>query len=140
MGMIIEIPDWARIGKDIEVKDVDLIRGDDRNVWYKERIISFGYDGVFHQAYNCPIYYTKFKQFNKTIRNVGDTEMKRPDPKFKHLDCVTLKGVGGLGRIKKYYFDEKENEYMYYISDCYSMHDDPRPVSESRLERVSDDC
>lgn len=66
--MTIEIPDWARIGKIIYVKDVKRDRGDDPNEWYKEYIIAYGYDGIFHQAHNCPLYYSKFSEYGKTIR------------------------------------------------------------------------
>ena len=66
--MIIELPDWARIGVQVLVKDIHKIRGDNRNAWYTETIIGFGYDGVFHQAHNCPIYYTKFDEYGKIIK------------------------------------------------------------------------
>lgn len=64
----IELPDWARIGVTVLVKDYDCIRGDNPEHWYREKIIAFGYDGVFHQAHNCPMYYTKFSEYNKTIK------------------------------------------------------------------------
>ena len=38
------------------------------NEWYTERIVAFGYDGVFHQAHNCPMYFTKLNQYGKTIK------------------------------------------------------------------------
>ena len=66
--MKIEIPDWARIGLEVKVKDVDCIRGDKSNHWYTETIIAFGYNGVFHQAHNCHIYYTPFSEYGKTIK------------------------------------------------------------------------
>ena len=66
--MTIELPDWARIGNIIEVRDYALKRGDDSNHWYRERIISFGYNGVFHQAAYCPVYFTEFEEYGKTIR------------------------------------------------------------------------
>ena len=68
---IIQLPNWARIDKTILVKDFDCIRGDNPNDWYKEKIIGFGYDGVFHQAHNCPMYYSKFTEYGKTIKECG---------------------------------------------------------------------
>ena len=70
--MIIELPRWARIGNTVLVKDVDMIRGDNPTHWYTEKIISFGYDGVFHQAPACPVYYTKFDEYGKTIKLKGE--------------------------------------------------------------------
>lgn len=68
--MKIELPDWAKIGATVLVKDVHLDRGDNPNAWYKETIISFGYDGVFVQTHNCPIYYYKFSDYGKIIKEV----------------------------------------------------------------------
>lgn len=69
---VIEIPNWCKIGRLVEIKDIRCIRGDDKNHWYKECIISFGYDGFFHKAYNCPVYYTEFEEFGKTVRLVEE--------------------------------------------------------------------
>lgn len=65
---IIVLPPWARIGVWVLIKDVQRIRGDDPNEWWSEKIVGFGYDGVFHQACNCPVYYTKFSEYGKTIK------------------------------------------------------------------------
>lgn len=62
--MIIEIPDWCVIGKCVEWH-APYITG---NEWVREVIISYGYDGFFHQAHNCPVYYSKFTEFGKQIR------------------------------------------------------------------------
>lgn len=70
--MIIELPSWARIGATVLVKDTKMIRGDSPNNWYTEKIISFGYNGVFHQAKDCPVYFTEFKQYGKTIKLKGE--------------------------------------------------------------------
>ena len=70
--MIIELPDWARIGAEVLVKDTKMTRGDRPNDWYIEKIIAFGYDGVFHQAKNCPMYFTEFNQYGKTIKLKGE--------------------------------------------------------------------
>lgn len=64
--MIIEVPDWCLIGKHIEWQMYDPDYGDVR--WFKEKILTFGYDGFFHQAYNCPVYYSKFSEYGNTIR------------------------------------------------------------------------
>ena len=66
--MTINLPDWARIGLTVLIKDEDCIRGDNPNDWYREEIIAFGYNGVFHQAHNCPIYFTEFSEYGKTIK------------------------------------------------------------------------
>ena len=70
--IVIELPDWARIGATVEVKDVRCDRGDEPNRWFREKIISFGYDGVFTQAHDCPVYYYKFDDWGKKIRYPKD--------------------------------------------------------------------
>jgi len=70
--MAIELPNWARIGAEVLVKDIWMIRGDNPKEWYVEKIIAFGYDGVFHQAHNCPMYFTEFNQYGKTIKLKGE--------------------------------------------------------------------
>lgn len=70
--LIIEVPDWAKIGNWVLVKDKWKIRGDDDNKWYPERILSYGYDGVFHQACCCPVYFTPFSEYGKTIKLKDD--------------------------------------------------------------------
>lgn len=68
MSRVIEIPDWCRINELIEIKDVNKIRGDDPKAWYLERIKGYGDGGFFHQAYNCPVYFTPFNEWGKTVR------------------------------------------------------------------------
>lgn len=65
--MIIEVPDWCIIGKFVEWNEPDITG----NEWVKEKILSYGRDGFFHQASYCPIYYTKFTEYGKTIREVN---------------------------------------------------------------------
>lgn len=43
--MIIEVPEWAEIGKLIEFKMYDKNHG--KQKWFREKIISYGNDGVF---------------------------------------------------------------------------------------------
>lgn len=62
--MIINVPDWCLIGKYIEWSD-PVVTGYE---WVREKIISYGVDGFFHQAYNCPVYYSKFDEYGKTVR------------------------------------------------------------------------
>ena len=64
----INVPEWASIGNFVMVKDVECIRGKDQNKWYREKILGYGYDGIFHQATNCPVYYTRFSEYGKTIK------------------------------------------------------------------------
>jgi hypothetical protein len=38
--------------------------------WVREKIISYGVDGFFHQAHNCPVYYSRFSEYGDYIREV----------------------------------------------------------------------
>ena len=60
----ITIPDWCVIGNVIEWSEPEITGMD----WVKETIHSYGMDGFFHSAHNCPMYYTKFAEFGKTVR------------------------------------------------------------------------
>ena len=62
--MILEIPDWCTIGKYIEWNALHITGYD----WVREKIISYGTCGFFHQAYGCPIYFSEFSEYGKTIR------------------------------------------------------------------------
>ena len=70
--MTIEIPDWAIIGNYVEVRDSTGVRTGDINEWCIERILSYGVDGVFTQAHNCPVYYTKFSDYGINIREIKE--------------------------------------------------------------------
>lgn len=63
---------------------------------------------------------------------------KLPEPKFRRFaDSVRLKRNHWVrGHVKDYYYDKKRKEYMYLISNPYTMKDDNRPIPESELERV----
>ena len=67
---IIEVPDWAAIGNTVLIRDTECDRGDDPSRQYPERIISYGYDGIFTQAYNCPVYFTPFSSFGDRIKTL----------------------------------------------------------------------
>lgn len=62
--MIIEIPDWCVIGKSVEWKAPHFTGYE----WVRETILSYGMDGFFHQGSDCPVYYTKFSEYGKTVR------------------------------------------------------------------------
>ena len=64
--MILEIPNWCIIGKTI-LWNAPHITG---RKWTREKIISYGMDGFFHQYPNCPIYYSKFSEYGKTIKEL----------------------------------------------------------------------
>ena len=64
--MIIEVPDWCVIGKFIEFQIYDPMTN--KIVWYKDKIVSYGVDGFFHQGYCCPVYYNKFEDYGKSVR------------------------------------------------------------------------
>ena len=65
--MTIEVPDWCRIGVWVEWH-APAVTGMD---WVAEKIVAFGYDGFFHQGDNCPMYFTKFSEYGKTVRLKG---------------------------------------------------------------------
>ena len=65
--MIIEIPDWCKIGTLIKWKAPHITGCN----WVTEKIIAFGYDGFFHQSHNCPMYFTKFNEYGKTVKVIG---------------------------------------------------------------------
>lgn len=62
--MTIEIPDWCIIGKWIEW-NAPHITGTE---WVKEKIISYGINGFYHQYYDCPVYFTEFSEYGRTVR------------------------------------------------------------------------
>lgn len=62
--MTIEIPDWCIVGKWVEWKCPEVTG----NEWVRERIISFTQDGFYHRDPNCPVYYSRFSDYGKTIR------------------------------------------------------------------------
>lgn len=62
--MIIEIPDWCKIGAYIEWDNPHLTG----QRWVREKIIAYGNGGFFHQGANCPMYFTKFSEYGKTVR------------------------------------------------------------------------
>ena len=62
--MTIEIPDWCRIGLYIQWNAPNLTGME----WVREKIVAFGYDGFFHQAHNCPMYFTEFSEYGKTVK------------------------------------------------------------------------
>ena len=62
--MTIEIPDWCRIGLYIQWHAPNLTGME----WVRERNVAFGYDGFFHQEHNCPMYFTKFSEYGKTVK------------------------------------------------------------------------
>lgn len=64
--MIINVPDWCVIGKNIEFKMYDPNEG--KMKWFTDKIISYGTDGFFHQAFYCPVYYNKFSDYGSVVR------------------------------------------------------------------------
>lgn len=70
--MTIEIPDWCVIGKYVEW-NASHITG---NEWVTEKIISYGIDGFFHKGSCCPVYYTQFSEYGKTIREINRNKNK----------------------------------------------------------------
>ena len=64
--MTIEIPDWCLIGKQILWHNPRTTGVD----WVREEIKAFGYRGFFHQAHNCPMYFTEFSEYGKTVKEI----------------------------------------------------------------------
>lgn len=62
--MTLTIPDWCRIGATVEYQ---YRPGE----WAEEVVHSYGTDGFFHQAYGCPMYYSAYSEFGRTIRLKG---------------------------------------------------------------------
>ena len=60
----IEVPDWCLLGMTV-LWHAPHITGYD---WVEEEVISYGYDGFFHKGPNCPVYYSKFTEYGKTIK------------------------------------------------------------------------
>ena len=67
-NVTIEVPDWCVIGKWIKW-NAPHITG---NEWVDEKILSYGCGGFFHQGCNCPVYYTSFSEYGKTVREIND--------------------------------------------------------------------
>ena len=68
----IEVPDWAKIGRIILIRDKNCIRGNNPDRWYREKILPYGLDGIFRQGHNCPVYYSKFDEFGVNIKLLED--------------------------------------------------------------------
>lgn len=62
--MTIQVPDWCVIGKYVAWSNEALTGAK----WVSEKILSYGVDGFFHRGSNCPVYYTKFSEYGKTVR------------------------------------------------------------------------
>ena len=72
--MTLTIPDWCRIGATVEYQ---YRPGE----WVDEVVHSYGPDGFFHQAYGCPMYYSAYSEFGRTIRLKGQPNPKPEVPK-----------------------------------------------------------
>lgn len=68
--MTIEIPDWCHIGKYIVWHNPRTTGAE----WVRDRIIAFGYNGFFHQACNCPMYFTEFSEYGKTVKEEEEVD------------------------------------------------------------------
>lgn len=64
MSRIIEIPDWCVVGSYIEWNAPEITGVK----WVREKIIGYREGGFLHQAVNCPIYFTEFDEYGKTVR------------------------------------------------------------------------
>lgn len=68
--MTVTIPDWCCIGATVEY---EYRPGE----WVRETIHSYGTDGFYHQAYGCPMYYSKYTDLGRTVRLIGQ---QAPEP------------------------------------------------------------
>lgn len=60
----LNIPDWCAIGTEIEWNAPEITGME----WVKEIVHSYDMQGFFHGAHDCPMYYTKFEEYGKTVR------------------------------------------------------------------------
>lgn len=65
--MIINVPEWCIIGEMILWKAPEITGQE----WSTEKILSYGLDGFYHQGHDCPVYYTKFSEYGKTVKTCG---------------------------------------------------------------------
>jgi hypothetical protein len=65
---ILQVPAWCHIGEWIEWHNPKITGMQ----WAKERIIGYGDGGFYHQAHNCPVYFTKWSECEGTIREVEE--------------------------------------------------------------------
>ena len=72
--MTLTIPDWCRIGATVEY---EYRPGE----WVRETIHSYGTDGFYHQAFGCPLYYSAYSEFGRTIRLKGQPNPEPEVPK-----------------------------------------------------------
>lgn len=56
----------VKLEKYIEFQMYDKDTGEVR--WFKDKIMSYGEDGFFHQEHNCPVYFNKFSDYGTTVR------------------------------------------------------------------------
>ena len=81
--MNIEIPEWAKLGNIVLVKDITCERGENnKDEWYPEYIVGYSDTGVFTKCSKCPIYHYKFTDYPKYI--------KRPDKDLKDININTV--------------------------------------------------
>ena len=62
--MTIEIPDWCKIGLYVEWSNPRITGCE----CVTEKIIAYSYNGFFHQAHNCPMYFTEFSEYGRTVK------------------------------------------------------------------------
>lgn len=103
--MIVTIPDWCRIGATVEY---EYRPGE----WVKEIIHSYGTDGFYHQAFGCPLYYSKYSEFGRTVRLIGQ-QAPAPEP----------------AKIV-----EKREEYGKW---AYMFHENPEEYHELRVMQIA---
>ena len=69
---IIDVPDWAKLNEYVLVLH-EYDAAIDKPAWLSEKIIGYGYDGVFTQAHNCPVYFYKFSDYGKRIKKNNES-------------------------------------------------------------------
>ena len=69
--MQINVPDWCQIGKHIAWSN-EQITG---MPWVHEVIYAYGVDGFFHRSHNCPMYFTKFSEYGKTVKEISEVHV-----------------------------------------------------------------
>ena len=103
--MTLTIPDWCWIGATVEYQ---YRPGE----WVKEIIHSYGTDGFYHQAFGCPLYYSKYTDLGRTVRLIGQ-QAPAPEP----------------AKIV-----EKREEYGKW---AYMLHENPEEYHELRVMQIA---
>ena len=63
--MTINLPDWARIGLTVLIKDKDCIKGDNPNNWYRKKLLLLDMTEYFIKHIIAPYILLNFQNMEK---------------------------------------------------------------------------